>query len=173
MNRLKKLLFLVFLIILAYGINLFLSPSNGEFEAYTVTKVSDGDTIWANNEKIRIIGVNTPELKSKEDFSNEAKDLTKSLVLNKKVYFEKDMGERDKYNRLLRYVWLKKPKKINREEIEKNTLEGILLAKGYARVYTFKPNIKYKKYFREIENRAKKEKVGMWKNSEEGSTRGN
>lgn len=173
MNRLKKLLFLVFLIILAYGINLFLSPSLGQFEAYTVTKVSDGDTIWANNEKIRIIGVNTPEIKNKEKFSNEAKDLTKSLVLNKKVYLEKDLEERDQYNRLLRYVWLREPEKINREEIEKNTIEGILLSKGYARVYTFKPNTKYRKYFKEIEDKAKKEKVGMWKNSEKGSTRGN
>lgn len=173
MNRLKKLLFLVFLIILAYGINLFLSPSLGQFEAYTVTKVSDGDTIWANNEKIRIIGINTPEIKNKEKFSNEAKDLTESLILNKKVYLEKDLEERDQYNRLLRYVWLREPEKINREEIEKNTIEGILLSKGYARVYTFKPNTKYRKYFKEIEDKAKKEKVGMWKNSEKGSTRGN
>lgn len=173
MNRLKKLLFLVFLIILAYGINLFLSPSLGQFEAYTVTKVSDGDTIWANNEKIRIIGINTPEIKNKEKFSNGAKDLTESLILNKKVYLEKDLEERDQYNRLLRYVWLREPEKINREEIEKNTIEGILLSKGYARVYTFKPNTKYRKYFKEIEDKAKKEKVGMWKNSEKGSTRGN
>lgn len=173
MNRLKKLLFLVFLIILAYGINLFLSPSLGQFEAYTVTKVSDGDTIWANKEKIRIIGINTPEIKNKEKFSNEAKDLTESLILNKKVYLEKDLEERDQYNRLLRYVWLREPEKINREEIEKNTIEGILLSKGYARVYTFKPNTKYRKYFKEIEDKAKKEKVGMWKNSEKGSTRGN
>lgn len=173
MNRLKKLLFLVFLIILAYGINLFLSPSLGQFEAYTVTKVSDGDTIWANNEKIRIIGINTPEIKNKEKFSKEAKDLTKSLILNKKVYLEKDLEERDQYNRLLRYVWLREPEKIDREEIEKNTIEGILLSKGYARVYTFKPNTKYRKYFKEIEDKAKKEKTGMWKNSEKGSTRGN
>lgn len=173
MNRLKKLLFLVFLIILAYGINLFLGPSLGQFEAYTVTKVSDGDTIWANNEKIRIIGINTPEIKNKEKFSHEAKDLTESLILNKKVYLEKDLEERDQYNRLLRYVWLREPEKINREEIEKNTIEGILLSKGYARVYTFKPNTKYRKYFKEIEDKAKKEKVGMWKNSEKGSTRGN
>lgn len=173
MNRLKKLLFLVFLIILAYGINLFLSPSLGQFEAYTVIKVSDGDTIWANNEKIRIIGINTPEIKNKEKFSKEAKDLTESLILNKKVYLEKDLEERDQYNRLLRYVWLREPEKINREEIEKNTIEGILLSKGYARVYTFKPNTKYRKYFKEIEDKAKKEKVGMWKNSEKGSTRGN
>ena len=112
-------------------------------------------------------------LKNKEKFSNEAKDLTESLILNKKVYLEKDLEERDQYNRLLRYVWLREPEKINREEIEKNTIEGILLSKGYARVYTFKPNTKYRKYFKEIEDKAKKEKVGMWKNSEKGSTRGN
>lgn len=75
---------------------------------YTVTRVVDGDTIWVDrrgmNEKIRLIGVDTPELydprKPVQCFGQEASDYTKAL-LGQQVYLEPDPSQDsvDKYGR--------------------------------------------------------------------------
>lgn len=76
-----------------------------------VFRVVDGDTIWVDidgiEEKVRLIGVNTPE-RDEEGFQ-EATDYTVKMLLDKKVYLEKDISDRDKYGRLLRYIWLQLP----------------------------------------------------------------
>lgn len=124
-----------------------------------VTNVVDGDTIDVKihnkEERVRLLLIDTPETKhpSKpvQAFGPEAFEYTKRALLGKKVGLEKDVSERDRYGRLLAYIWLD-GKMHNAELIEK----------GLARVATFPPDIKYVNYFREKQLEAQKQGVGIW-----------
>ena len=108
-----------------------------------MVRVVDGDTLQVlvdgQKEKVRLIGINSPESVAPEEERNteegvEASNYTKSLVgEGDVVWLESDVNDRDQYGRLLRYVWLEKPGNPNdRSEIEAKMLNGILVAQGYA-----------------------------------------
>lgn len=143
--------------------------NDSEFEKALVKRVVDGDTIVVIlnglEEKVRLIGVNTPESAGKyknnpQDYGKESSDFTKRSLLGRVVYFEKDVGDKDKYGRLLRYVWLTEPSNGNLEE---NMFNAILVSEGYAKVMTIQPNVKYKKTFTSFEKKARNNKKGLWK----------
>ena len=70
-----------------------------------VTRVIDGDTfVLATEERVRLICVDTPEIKEKG--YEEATIFLESLILNKEVRLEIDISDKDRYNRLLRYVYV-------------------------------------------------------------------
>ena len=130
----------------------------------TLVKVVDGDTIAVSisgkNETVRIIGIDTPEvvdkIKTVECFGKEASDFARlTLQDNKTVLLEYDptQGERDKYNRLLRYVW------INSGETDfgKLIIEG-----GYASEYTYNLPYKYQNEYKQAERKAREAKKGLW-----------
>ncbi|MGB9859388.1 MAG: thermonuclease family protein, partial [Moorellaceae bacterium] len=77
-----------------------------------VVNIVDGDTIHVRlpggqEERVRFIGVNTPESQGKvEPYGKEAAAYTQRRLSGRTVYLELDVGERDKYGRLLAYVWL-------------------------------------------------------------------
>jgi micrococcal nuclease len=111
-----------------------------------VTKIIDGDTILANGEHIRLLGIDADE-KGYECY-NEAKKRLEELILNKEVILEKDITEKDQYGRLLRYILLDE-KNINILIVE----EGLAVARFY----------KERKYENEIlnaEKEARTNKVG-------------
>jgi micrococcal nuclease len=90
---------------------LFLIGSLNAQDWVTVKRVIDGDTILlVNEERVRLIGVDTPETKHPqkpvERFGKEAYLFTKSMVEGKNVRLEYDQQRRDKYKRLLAYVYL-------------------------------------------------------------------
>lgn len=121
-----------------------------------VVKVVDGDTIMIEGGlKIRYIGVNTPETKDPrrgvQCFGKEASAKNQALVEGKIVRLEKDVEERDKYGRLLRYVWLG-------DEMVNETL----VKEGYAFSSPYPPNIKYHKRFLEAERDARYKGRGLW-----------
>lgn len=128
---------------------------------YKVVRIVDGDTIIVNmgskNERVRLIGVNTPESvkpnASVQKYGKEASNFTKKLLEKKRVRLEFDIQERDKYYRLLAYVYLPDGKMVNK----------ILLQEGYAQVMTVPPNVKYQKEFIKLQRKAREEKKGLWK----------
>lgn len=136
-------------------------------EEVYVTKVVDGDTFVykknGKNIKVRLIGINTPELhhpfKGEEFFGKETKEFTKNKIYNKKVYLEKDEEDLDKYGRELRYVW-----------IDDKMLNDGLLREGFAETMTIKPNNKYEQNFKESLKKAKIERKGMWKSPNKAFT---
>nr|WP_243137134.1 thermonuclease family protein [Desulfofundulus thermobenzoicus] len=114
-------------------------------------------------EKVRFIGVNTPESTNKiEPYGKEAAAYTKSRLNGRKVWLEKDVAERDKYGRLLAYVWLSPPKDDGEAEVRARMYNAELLLNGYAQVMTVPPNVKYADLFAKLQREAREAKKGLW-----------
>ena len=127
-----------------------------ESDETTVT-VIDGDTIkMADGEKVRYIGVNTPELKEegKEGcLAASARAANERLVRGANVRMEDDVSDKDRYGRLLRYVWA--------GEV---FINETLVAQGLAHATAYPPDTKYQKVFADAEQVARSLKLGMWGN---------
>lgn len=131
--------------------------------SYNVTKVIDGDTIVISKdgvfETIRMIGIDTPETvhpsKSIQCFGLESSNKTKEWLTNSRVSLEFDevAGERDKYNRLLAYVFRSDGLFVNLE----------LIKQGYAYEYTYQgQEYQYKEDFKIAEDEARETEAGLW-----------
>ena len=103
-------------------------------ERVRVAKVVDGDTIKLENGKtVRYIGIDTPETKDPRKevqcFGEEASAYNQDLVEGKVVALEADVADKDRYDRLLRYVWL-----------EDEMINKKLVAEGYAYASSYPPH---------------------------------
>ena len=126
-----------------------------------VTRVVDGDTIVLSpNDKVRLIGVDTPETvhpkKTVECYGKEAKEFTRSTVAGQKIRLVLDdanTGRRhkDRYGRTLGYVYLQDGMMLNAE----------LVRRGFAHAYTRFP-FRYLVEFRRLEQEARGRGVGLW-----------
>lgn len=140
-------------------------------EFFEVVSVTDGDTLKVNingtTETLRLIGIDTPETvdprKPVQCFGEEASKKAKETLTGKKVSLEADptQGERDKYQRLLRYVYLEDGTFFNKWMIQE----------GYAHEYTYQSNpYKYQTEFKDAERSARDNKKGLWGNMCNGDT---
>jgi micrococcal nuclease len=138
----------------------FMMPQTMEASDGVVTRVVDGDTIVIQidgiEEKVRLIGVDTPESVHPDESRNVeygkiASDYTEQMLLNREVEIELDVGERDRYGRILAYVYL-----------DGKMFNELLLAEGHAKVSTVPPNVKYADRFVAIQNQARESKKGVW-----------
>ena len=144
--------------------------SSSDYIQVTVTRVVDGDTIHVNmngqDETVRLIGVDTPETVKPnspvEPYGREASAFTKSRLTGKTVYLEMDVEERDKYKRLLAYVWLEPPSEVNNAEIQSKMFNAKLLLDGYGQLLTIPPNVKYSDYFTQYQKEARENNRGLW-----------
>lgn len=137
-------------------------PSIVSIEGYKVVKVVDGDTldvdIEGKIERLRLIGIDTPETvdprKEVQCFGIEASNKAKELLTGQYVTLEADpsQGERDKYKRLLRYVFLPDGTNYNL----------YMIKEGYAHEYTYDTKYKYQLAFREAETLAQENQRGLW-----------
>lgn len=136
-----------------------------------VIRVVDGDTIEVEmdgkTEKVRFIGVDTPETKhpSKpvEAYGKEASAYTESKLAGKTVFLELDVQERDKYGRVLAYVWLEDPTEISDAEVRAKMFNAHLLLNGYAQLLTIPPDVKYSnEYFVKYQTEARDNDKGLW-----------
>lgn len=124
-----------------------------------VVETIDGDTIKVSingtTETVRFLLIDTPETKhpSKpvQPFGPEASKFTADLLNGKKVDLEKDISERDKYGRLLFYVY-----------VDGKSVQEQLLEKGLARVAIYPPDVKYVDQYRVIQDKAQKGGIGIW-----------
>ncbi len=127
-----------------------------------VTHVVDGDTIDVDidgkTERIRLIGIDTPETvdprKPVQCFGKEASNKTKEMLSGKQVRLEADptQDDRDKYGRLLRYVFLEDGTNYNQW----------LVVQGYAHEYTYDIPYKYQAEFKAAERQAQNLNRGLW-----------
>lgn len=135
---------------------------NTNQELYKVVSVVDGDTFKIiynqKEEKVRLIGIDTPESvhadKSKNTkYGKIASEYVKELLKSQNVKLEFDVSSKDKYGRLLAYVYLENGEMLNEK----------LLKEGYAQMATYPPNVKYVENFKKMQKQARENKVGFWK----------
>jgi micrococcal nuclease len=126
----------------------------------TVVRVVDGDTIHVRLgervEKVRYIGVNTPEVhhprKGEEPGGRQALAVNRTLVDGRAVRLETDVQSHDRYGRLLAYVWVGEVM-VNAE----------LLRRGYAQVMTVPPNVRHQALFVKLQRDAREAERGLWR----------
>jgi len=125
-----------------------------------VARVVDGDTLVLDNrERVRLIGVDTPETKDPRKpvqyFGVEAANFTMRMVEGKKVRIEYDeantaVGHKDRFGRTLVYVFL-----------DDKLLNAEIISQGYGHVYTKFP-FRYADEFRALERQARSKNLGLW-----------
>lgn len=124
---------------------------------YLVAEVIDGDTIKVNisgkTKTIRLIGIDSPELPD-GCFARSAASKARQTLLGQQVRLEPDKSQdnRDRYDRLLRYVILPDGANFNR----------LMVAEGYAREFTFITPYKFQAEFKKAQGAAKKNRLGLW-----------
>jgi micrococcal nuclease len=138
------------------------TPSQAEPRAEVrVLGVVDGDTIEVccvrgKHEKVRYIGVNTPETKHPgkgvEPLGKEAAEVNRRLVGGHDIRLEFDVEQRDRYGRLLAYVYLEDGTFVN----------AWLVQNGYAQVMTIPPNVRYQELFLSLQREAREARRGLW-----------
>ena len=144
-----------------------------------IERVVDGDTAIISfvfddgskysKERVRFLGVNTPETvhpnKPVEFYGKEASNFTKSELTDKTVWLQTDVEVKDRYGRMLAYVWLKEPSKKDLDDeaaIRENMFNAKLLLDGYAQLMTVQPNSRYSNLFVHFQREARAENKGLW-----------
>ncbi len=131
-----------------------------ESQLYPVTKVIDGDTIKAQinglYETIRLIGIDAPEMNDPQMscFASQATQQLHQLLDNQSILLQPDLtqDDRDKYDRLLRYVFLPDHTNINQ----------LLVQQGLAKEYTYDKAYQYQSTFKQAQAEAQSAKLGLW-----------
>lgn len=97
-----------------------------------------------------------------EPYGKEALAYNQKRLAGRQVYLEMDVSERDKYGRLLAYVWLEKPANDSEAQVRAKMYNAELLLNGYAEVITIPPNVKYADLFVKLQREARKAGKGLW-----------
>jgi len=170
-----------------------------DYDCILVTKVIDGDTLrLENGERVRLIGIDAPEVHPNDKLyrdmkrtgqagdaimkmGREALEFTKKLAEGKNVSLEFDVQKRDKYERLLAYVYVwglddkSLSKGITKDMVERSGrlekrkgialfLNASIIKAGYANLMTIPPDVKYADLFQKLYQGARENKRGLWKN---------
>jgi len=137
------------------------TPSHSNRYLHTVAKVYDGDTIiLKNGERVRLLGINTPEIESRhradETGGQAAKKWLQDKLKDGQVYLEYDQQQRDKYKRLLAHCFLP-----DDEHLNKTILEA-----GLASLSIIPPNVRYSDILMKAQKQAEQNKRGIWSQAE-------
>lgn len=124
--------------------------------AFRVSRVVDGDTVeLENGERVRYLGVDTPESvgprQAVECFGHEAAQRNRDLVEGKVVRLERDVSDRDRYRRLLRYVY-----------VGATFVNEQLVADGYAVASAYPPDVAHQQQLKAAEQAARSAGRGLW-----------
>jgi micrococcal nuclease len=130
-------------------------------ETVKVARIIDGDTIvLSDGRRVRYLGINAPEIttnaKKAQCFAQEAKTSNENLVLGKTVRLEKDTTNRDKYGRLLRFVFVNS---VGGQEVLVN---DYLIRQGFAKVLSIPPDLKLESQFNDALDEAQFNRRGLW-----------
>ena len=155
----KGCIWLVLLAIVGVGYWWFFSRDDGEPQSYEVVRIVDGDTVRimhnGTEESVRLIGGDTPETvhptKPVEFYGVEASNFTKNLLRGERVFLRFGKEERDKYGRLLAFVYRAPDELFVNLEI---------IRQGYGVATSFKH--RHMDSFSEWEGRARDAGKGLW-----------
>ncbi|MBU7018363.1 MAG: thermonuclease family protein, partial [Theionarchaea archaeon] len=114
------------------------------------TSVIDGDTFkLETGETVRLIGIDAPELS--QPGGEKSREYLAHLILNKGVTLEKGYEDRDKYSRLLRFVY-----------IDDLCINEEMIKQGYAEARYLSPDDPLCEYYIQLEMEAETSKAGLW-----------
>ena len=165
MSRVRLLAFLVVLAVAAYtataGDGSGGAPGRDGAQVGQVVRVVDGDTIHVQvggtRETVRYIGVDTPESVKPgtpvECFAKRASAFNHRLVDGEQVRLVRDAEARDRYGRLLAYVYRVRDKRF---------VNASLVRRGYAVPLTIPPNVAHAERFRKLGSAARRAGRGLW-----------
>ena len=127
-----------------------------------VTRVVDGDTVHValagRDETVRYIGIDTPESVKPDTpvqcFAEAASAANRRLVAGQPVRVSYDVEQRDRYGRLLAYVYRVRDGAF---------VNARLVRDGYARTLTIAPNVRFAAEFAALARRAREERRGLWR----------
>jgi micrococcal nuclease len=112
--------------------------------------------VRGRRERVRVIGVDTPESvdpnRPDEPYGEEASDFAKHSLDGETVRLAGDAEPRDRYGRMLAYVWLR----------DGTFWNALLVAEGYAQQLTIPPNVTYAPLFRRLVAEARRNDRGLW-----------
>ena len=132
----------------------------------TVVWIDDGDTIDVRVgdrlERVRYIGIDAPEVPHHGEGGTPGGEaatvVNRALVAGKHVTLELDAEARDRYGRLLAYVW-----------VDGAMANLAMVQRGYARTLTIPPNVRYARSFADAERDAREAGRGLWRDGAFGS----
>ncbi len=129
----------------------------GDARDAVVERVVDGDTVELSGVgKARLIGIDTPEVYGGvECYGREASAYAKRQLDGERVSYTVGREERDRYGRVLVYLWLADGRSFN----------ALLVGRGYAQPLTIPPNDDYADLFVRLSRGARERGVGLWKDS--------
>jgi micrococcal nuclease len=136
----------------------------GPTQNATLVRVVDGDTIRVMvggvEERVRYIGIDTPELNTNspatpDPYAGAATDANARLLAGGRLVLEKDVSERDQYDRLLRDAWVER-------DGAWMLVNLALVAGGYAQVSTYPPDVKYVDVLLAAQRAAREDERGLW-----------
>lgn len=136
----------------------------GTTQTATVIRVTDGDTIVVAIDgaeaRVRYIGMDTPEPNASDpavrEMAEQATAANAALVHGRDVLLERDVSDTDRFDRLLRNVWVS------------NVGGGLsmvgleLVRQAFAQVSTYPPDVRYADLLLEAQEEARTREVGLW-----------
>lgn len=134
--------------------------------AATVTRIVDGDTIDVRLddggvERVRLIGIDTPE-RGAASFWEATRRTAALAPVGARVFVELDVEHRDRYGRLLAYVWQRRPSSRAAGDVRANMVNARVLQAGLATTLTIQPNSRYADVFIELQREARGARRGLW-----------
>lgn len=133
---------------------LLLTPTLAQKIPVELLYVKDGDTVQIRindqEEPLRLIGIDAPE-SGQGMFGRNATNQLLTLSKGQPLYLEFDVQQRDKYSRLLGYLYTGETM-LNQQMIES----------GWAVLLTIPPNVKYSEHFRVAQRKAQSKNLGVW-----------
>lgn len=150
-----------------------LAQEESNLEAVKFIRTVDGDTIIVedasgNQQRVRMIGIDTPESVAKEERNNEygvmASDYTKQLFSDTDtVYLEYDIDDDDQYDRTLAYIWLQDvADTFDETNIEKYMVNAIIVKEGYGVAKRYEPTVAHDDTLQKLMNEARDDNTGLW-----------
>ena len=151
-----------------------LAREESNLEAVKFIRTVDGDTIivedaLGNQQRVRMIGIDTPESVAKEEERNNeygvmASDYTKQLFSDTDtVYLEYDIDDDDQYDRTLAYIWLQDVEDtFDETNIEKYMVNAIIVKEGYGVAKRYEPTVAHNDTLQKLMNEASDNNTGLW-----------
>jgi micrococcal nuclease len=127
-------------------------------ESATVLEVVDGDTLRVRLddgrvESVRLIGIDAPE--RGDALSAQAATALAQLVAGRRISMTRDVSERDRFDRLLRYVW-----------VGDTLVNAELVRRGLAEARRYPPDVMLASVLEQAQAEAVRDGVGMWESGQ-------